>query len=567
MAVKSDSRRADSEMMLRARSTRRACVLVVTLLLLLATASPASAGTLTSTSFTAQGASAYTSAKNTEYEWAFSTATSATVSRVAMTVPTGTDGSNRYVDLRRNYSVGGYISTPDTAANSITGDIDLRAKVAAKQWIAYGYQPIIAKMDGSDGSYEFAIDNSGQLIFAMTTTGASPTYWYGNVLGTANGAQTWVRATYQQSTGIVNFYTSSDGSSWTGVGSQNKGAKAAMHDSALALRVGANAWGNSFIGKVYYAEVRNGIGGTVVSSLDPSLDAIAGTSWAASTGETWTLTRVGSNLPIDISNDLTVAYVTGLPTGGAANYRMIDGAAVYELATATAIGSSVSVTIGLLGFNNTATAGNYTSTITTFDNAGTPAAADSATTGAQAFTAAAQTLAVVAVLMPELTFTVAGRGTVCNGQSGTNFQTGSTSSAVPLGSLSSATTSGAAQNLSVVTNAGGGFSVYIRTTGTTPNALRDASSHAIADVSGTAASPGAAPTAGTAAFGYTSSDVSTAFTSNTFAKLTNANDTVMVASAGVTSKSSCVGYQLGVAATTAAGSYSAAVVYTAVPIF
>ncbi len=174
---------------------------------------------------------------------------------------------------------------------------------------------------------------------------------------------------------------------------------------------------------------------------------------------------------------------------------------------------------------------------------------------------------ITARVAPALTFTVNGRGTVCNGQPGGNFQTGSTSTAVAFGRLSAASVSGAAQNLSVTTNAANGFSVSIRTTGTAPNVFRDGSGHTIADVSGTWASPGAAPSAGTAGFGYTTSDASTPFTANTWAKVTTSGDSAIVATAGTMSKSACVGFAASISTTTAAASYSAAVVYTAIPSF
>ncbi len=177
------------------------------------------------------------------------------------------------------------------------------------------------------------------------------------------------------------------------------------------------------------------------------------------------------------------------------------------------------------------------------------------------------TVSVTGVIDPTLTFTVGGRSSVCNGQSASNFQTGATATAVGLGHATASTIGGGAQDLTVATNAANGFNVYLRTTGTTPNAMRDGSGHAVADVSGTNASPGAAPVAGTPGFGYTSSDVSTAFTSNTWAKLTSTNGAVLVGSAGTVSKSACVGFEFAVAATTAAGVYSANVVYTAVPSF
>ncbi len=171
-----------------------------------------------------------------------------------------------------------------------------------------------------------------------------------------------------------------------------------------------------------------------------------------------------------------------------------------------------------------------------------------------------------AQLVPDLSFVVTGKATACNSQSATAFQTGSTATNVPLGILQTTASNGAAQNLSVSTNAGGGFVVTIRTSGTTPGALRSGALY-VDDVAGTNASPGAAPASGTVGFGYTSSDASTSFTSNTFAKLTNTPSNVMVATAGTVSKTSCVGFQAAIGSGSLAGHYAATVIYTAVPTF
>lgn len=343
---------------------------------------------------------------------------------------------------------------------------------------------------------------------------------------------------------------------------------AGIFDGPAQVDIGGGG-ASTINGKVHYAEIRNGINGTVVNKFDPNdataTQASAG-SWAASSGETWTVNRSGTNLPADIQSDLTTSGITGLPSGGTAIYRFIDGTATYNFTpTSIPLGTPCAVSIG--GFINTGTPGNYSSTITTYNNAGPPpTAVDSVTTSTVNFSANTTDVTVSIGVDPSLTFSVVGRGSVCNSQSATNFQA-ATSTLVPLGHLNAANTAGAAQDLSVSTNAGSGFVVYARTDRPTPNSLRDSSSHSITDVNGTNASPGAGPIAGTEGFGYTSNDASTSFTSNTWAKLTNTNDSVMIATSGIATKSSCIGFQVAVGSTTEAGSYSTNVLYTVVPAF
>lgn len=166
---------------------------------------------------------------------------------------------------------------------------------------------------------------------------------------------------------------------------------------------------------------------------------------------------------------------------------------------------------------------------------------------------------------PSFSFSVAARATACNSQVPTSFSSSSSATTVQMGNANGGVSVGGAQDLTFNTNAFSGGTVYLRST-VAPNALRTAGGVTIADVSGTHASPGAAPVAGTPGFGYTTSDASVAFGSNQFAKLTTTNDSVLISNAAG-SKTSCVGYQAAVSGTTAAGAYTATVIYTAVPAF
>lgn len=185
------------------------------------------------------------------------------------------------------------------------------------------------------------------------------------------------------------------------------------------------------------------------------------------------------------------------------------------------------------------------------------------TSGTYTFTTTNATVVNVSV-DPSFTFSVAGRATACNAQSPSSFVSAS-SSAVALGRINAGVTAGGAQDLTTSSNATNGFTVYLRGL-TGSNAMRGINSASIADVSGTHAAPGSAPSAGSEGFGYTLSDPSVGFASNSFAKLTTANE-IAVTSNTVGSKSACVGYQVAIATTTPAGNYATTVVYTAVPAY
>ena len=168
---------------------------------------------------------------------------------------------------------------------------------------------------------------------------------------------------------------------------------------------------------------------------------------------------------------------------------------------------------------------------------------------------------------PSFAFTVANQSSACNGES--NFVSGAaTATTVALGHLAISSNASGGQALTIAGNSGGGFVVYVRGTQATQD-LRGGG-HNWADVSGTYASP--ASLGAGEQFGYTYKD-STSSSSMTnpasakFAALTNATTSAVMGSGSSESGSGCVSYDAQTGSATPAGSYTATVVYTAVPAF
>jgi hypothetical protein len=110
-----------------------------------------------------------------------------------------------------------------------------------------------------------------------------------------------VRATHDVDNGAsgndVKFYTSSDGSTWTQLGSTvtSVGVTSIFNGSAPLVVSGHNDGTTfPFNGRIYYAELRNLIDGPVVVAFEPERGSRIATSWAASSGETWTVSTSGS---------------------------------------------------------------------------------------------------------------------------------------------------------------------------------------------------------------------------------------------------------------------------------
>lgn len=193
---------------------------------------------------------------------------------------------------------GHYASTPDAAALDITGDIDLRLKVAMDDWTPAASQTFVAKWQSTtQQAYLFGMQASGAPRFLISTTGAnSLTAAATTSTGFTDGSVHWMRATWRQSDGRTQFFTSDDGTTWVQLGANvTLSAGSSIFDASAVLAVGAINGGTTqpLAGLVYSAEVRNGIDGTVVAS--PDFDQVPGTtSFTDSSGLVWTVNGASS---------------------------------------------------------------------------------------------------------------------------------------------------------------------------------------------------------------------------------------------------------------------------------
>jgi hypothetical protein len=186
-----------------------------------------------------------------------------------------------------------YVSTPNAAANQITGDIEIIAKVIITNQSTT--QTIIAKnVDGSNFSYWFGLSAGNQLRFIFSQNGIS------TITATSTATQPFsitdigfVKITKVSATGIVKFYTSTDGVTFTQLGSDVASTSGAMYSGNASVKTGAYDTANlfPFFGKIYRATISNSIGGAPVVDFNPNSynAATSQTQWTSSTGEVWTI--------------------------------------------------------------------------------------------------------------------------------------------------------------------------------------------------------------------------------------------------------------------------------------
>jgi len=179
--------------------------------------------------------------------------------------------------------------------------------------------------------------------------------------------------------------------------------------------------------------------------------------------------------------------------------------------------------------------------------------------------------AVSLTVDPSISFAIAGVNSSESVNGATTTET-STSTTIPLGTVTSSTNGVAAHDTTVTTNAGGGYTTYIKYT-----AVPTSGSDTIDDCTGTNSSPSTTFPTGTEAFGYTTEDSTLSVTGdgadrftnpgNEWAKFTTSNLEAAYSSSEVSSETIRIGYQVAIAATTAAGTYTTTVVLTCTPTY
>jgi hypothetical protein len=198
---------------------------------------------------------------------------------------------------------GNYASAPDSAALDITGDIDIRVKIAMDDWTPSALMDLITKrvITGNQQSYFLSLNSAGFLVLYHTTDGSTVV---GNscsvATGITDGATKWVRATRVAATGLVQFFTSDDGITWTQLGTNVTGATGNIFAGTAPLEIGSFNSGasNPSRGKFFRAQVLNGINGTVAfdANFENSITSLLQTTFTESStnGATVTINRSGS---------------------------------------------------------------------------------------------------------------------------------------------------------------------------------------------------------------------------------------------------------------------------------
>jgi hypothetical protein len=211
-------------------------------------------------------------------------------------------------------STGNYASTTDSLKTSITQDIDIQVDLALTSWASGSTQTIFAKhiTTGNQKSFFLNITTIGKIEFGISADGSSTTSVLSDAsTGFGGGSENWVRITRTFSDGVVTFFTSADGITWTPFGTTKILLAGQMiFDSTAITQIGGiDGAGTQFPTGKFYKVNMIGNGATVLM-FNPNRDSnIGNTSVLSSlTGETWIINQQGSPSPVAI---LTTDIIQG----------------------------------------------------------------------------------------------------------------------------------------------------------------------------------------------------------------------------------------------------------------
>jgi hypothetical protein len=186
---------------------------------------------------------------------------------------------------------GNYCETPNAAANQITGNIEIIAKVAIYDT---GYYNLLVSKDNasSERSFALSVTNTNHANLTLQIGSGTPDdFTSTETTGFAANEINFLKATRNATTGNIEFYKSLDGITYTKIGATISSTAGVLNNANTPVTVGSQGTVNIAKAKIYRATISNSIGGAPVVDFNPNQynASTSQTQWTSSTGEVWTI--------------------------------------------------------------------------------------------------------------------------------------------------------------------------------------------------------------------------------------------------------------------------------------
>jgi hypothetical protein len=192
--------------------------------------------------------------------------------------------------------LGNYCSTPDAAANQIVGNTEIIAKV---EFNSSTTNRIICSKWGNTVNLNFLlyIASDSKLWFNQSFDGITEVFATSSAaISTAVNTIIYIKVTRVRSTGVVTFFTSSDGITYTQLGTpitSTAGDRFNNITQNVNIAAYANGIATPFTSalKIYQVTMSKQIGGAPLVDFNPQsyLASTSQTQWTSTTGEVWTI--------------------------------------------------------------------------------------------------------------------------------------------------------------------------------------------------------------------------------------------------------------------------------------
>jgi hypothetical protein len=206
------------------------------------------------------------------------------------------DAAKSYLSLPGGASDGA--TTPDAAALDITGDIDIRIELDLENWEGSADSPELIGKFGSVGQQSWLVylTGNGQVAYRWSNDGTATTEVQSDTVRMPFYHRKALRITHDVNDGSGNnvvtfYYSDSIDGDWTEISVETTAGTTSIFASTAVLEIGelSALGGDNPVGRVYKAEVRDGIDGTAAANPDFTSQAAGTTGFTDAAGRTWTV--------------------------------------------------------------------------------------------------------------------------------------------------------------------------------------------------------------------------------------------------------------------------------------